>query len=220
VHTVAPPTRQRARVESDDFIAFTEERASTLVGVHEQTLRRWAAQQLVKPSVTKKLSTRNIVRLYDFRDLMALLVVQALQETISHQYLRRVIDRLRKEYEQPLTELVFAVSGKEVFFQHPDGSWEGGRVPNQTVAKVVIPLAEIRTTIRDAAKNPRANEVVGRVERRRKVLGSKEVFAGTRVPVDAVRAFLEEGATESEILEAFPRLTGDDIEVVRKQSAV
>ena len=43
------------------------------------------------------------------------------------------------------------------------------------------------------------------------MLGSKPVFAGTRVPFSAVASFIEAGASDREILEAFPTLDDDDV---------
>ena len=55
--------------------------------------------------------------------------------------------------------------------------------------------------------------------RRRGVLGSKAVFAGTRVPVAAVEAYLERGLPDERILEAFPELTREDVEAARRSRA-
>jgi uncharacterized protein (DUF433 family) len=39
----------------------------------------------------------------------------------------------------------------------------------------------------------------------------KPVIRGTRIPVELILRKLSEGATEKELLEAYPRLTCDDI---------
>ena len=59
----------------------------------------------------------------------------------------------------------------------------------------------------------------GRVVKRRRVHASKPTFAGTRVPVSAVEAFLREGASDEDILAAYPQLTSTDIAVVRDRHA-
>jgi uncharacterized protein (DUF433 family) len=41
------------------------------------------------------------------------------------------------------------------------------------------------------------------------ILGGEPVFRGTRVPVHAIAAMLEQGSTEAEILEAYPRITAE-----------
>ena len=47
----------------------------------------------------------------------------------------------------------------------------------------------------------------------------KPVIRGTRVPVELLLRKLSEGATESELLEAYPRLTRRDIQAAIKYAA-
>ena len=51
--------------------------------------------------------------------------------------------------------------------------------------------------------------------KRRRVHGSKPTFTGTRIPVSAVDAFLQDGASDEDILAAYPQLPAADIAVVR-----
>jgi hypothetical protein len=69
-----------------------------------------------------------------------------------------------------LTELRFAVQDRNLYFQHPDGTWEGGQRPGQMVLAEVIMLEEVRADLRRAAAE-RSGEP-GRVVRRRRVHGS------------------------------------------------
>ncbi len=49
---------------------------------------------------------------------------------MSLQRIRRLVRHLRsRDYAAPLRELTFATVGREIYFQHPDGSWEGDRDP-------------------------------------------------------------------------------------------
>ncbi len=54
--------------------------------------------------------------------------------------------------------------------------------------------------------------------RRRRIAGSQPVFEGTRIPVQAIVGYLERGYSTDRILELFPTLTPDDIEVARRQT--
>jgi uncharacterized protein (DUF433 family) len=120
------------------------------------------------------------------------------------------VQHLRKSgYEEPLTQLKFAVQGKQIYFMHPNGTWEGSRAPNQIVMHQVLKLAPLRRRIWEAVDE--RSGLSGRVERRRKVHASAAVFAGTRVPISAVQSFLDDGATQSEILKAYPSLTVADV---------
>jgi len=202
----------------DDVFAATPEVAARLAGTTVAQLERWRHSGLVVPTVTRRLSPRNEVRLYDFAGVVELRILTRLREArssprLSPQHIRQVVTRLRAEYGRPLTELRYAVQGGELYFQHPDGSWEGGRRPGQLVVAEVIMLEEVRAELRSAAR--KLDREPGQIVRRRKVLGSKPTFAGTRIPVSAVRAYLDRGLPDTEILAAYPQLTEADIDAVR-----
>jgi uncharacterized protein (DUF433 family) len=197
----------------DDLLAATPEIAARLAGVTVRQVNYWRDIGLIEPAVARRISARNEVRLYDFAGLVELRIVGALRNRLSLQHIRQVINRLRASYDRPLTELRFAVQDRNLYFQHPDGTWEGGRRPGQIVLAEVIMLEEVRADLRRAAAE-RSREP-GRVVKRRRVHGSKPTFAGTRIPVSAVEAFLQEGASDEDVLAAYPELTAADIAVVR-----
>jgi uncharacterized protein (DUF433 family) len=197
----------------DDRIAATPEVAARLAGVTVRQVNYWREIGLIEPAVARRISPRNEVRLYDFTGLVELRIVGALRNRLSLQHIRQVINRLRASYDRQLTELRFDVQDRNLYFQHPDGAWEGGRRPGQIVLAEVILLEEVRADLRRAAAE-RSREP-GRVVKRRRVHGSKPTFAGTRIPVSAVEAFLRERASDEDILAAYPELTAADIAVVR-----
>jgi uncharacterized protein (DUF433 family) len=202
----------------DDRFAATPETAARLAGVTLRQLDYWREIGLIEPAIMRRMSPRNEVRLYDFTGLVELRIVAALRARLSLQHIGEVIGRLRASYDRPLSELRFAIQGRQLYFQHPDGSWEGGKRPGQLVVAEVIMLNEVRADLRHAAAQQQREP--GRVVKRRRVLSSKPTFAGTRVPVSAVRAFLDRGASDEEILAAYPQLTTADIAVVRDDRAV
>ncbi len=53
--------------------------------------------------------------------------------------------------------------------------------------------------------------VTDRIEVNRRIMLGKPVIKGTRVTVELILRKLSEGGTETEILDAYPRLTHDDI---------
>ncbi len=53
-----------------------------------------------------------------------------------------------------------------------------------------------------------------RIETNPKIMLGKPVIRGTRIPVELILRKLGEGATEAELLDAYPRLTRDDIRAV------
>jgi uncharacterized protein (DUF433 family) len=54
--------------------------------------------------------------------------------------------------------------------------------------------------------------VAGRIEINPAVMLGKPVIRGTRIPVELILRKLSEGATESDLLDAYPRLTRADIQ--------
>jgi uncharacterized protein (DUF433 family) len=206
--------------DTKELLALPMERAAKLAGGSTRQMRDWDETGLVVPSIRRKLDVRTIVRLYAFPDLVELLVVATMRrQGISLQHVRLIVDHLRTGgYGAPLRELRFAIYRGEVFFQHPDGSWEGGRAPRQIVLAHVIPLEEIATHIRQAVR--READAAGRVVRRHKAMGRQAVFEGTRIPLATVVGYLERGYTTEQILEAFPTLTAADVEAARHRGSV
>ncbi|MFZ5851976.1 MAG: DUF433 domain-containing protein [Actinomycetota bacterium] len=202
----------------DDLLAATPERAAEIAGVTLRQVDYWDRTGLVSPSVRREISPRNVVRLYGFADLVELYSVgQLLRQNITLQHVRSAVEHLRAEgIRNPLREVVFATHGREIYFQRPDGSWAGGHLPDQIVIRQFLPLEEIRAAVRQRARSQRSRRDVGRIVRKRRVHGSQPVLAGTRVPVEAVAAYLERGYDDARILRAYPLLEPADIEAVRE----
>ncbi|GKS65049.1 hypothetical protein YTPLAS72_23530 [Nitrospira sp.] len=53
-----------------------------------------------------------------------------------------------------------------------------------------------------------------RIEMNPKVMMGKPVIRGTRIPVELILRKLGEGATEADLLDAYPRLTKVDVQAV------
>ena len=203
-----------------EVIAFPDAKAARLARVSVGRLRYWEETQLVVPSVRREISPRNIVRLYSFQDMLALLVVAWLrtERDMSLQHIRRVVAHLySRGYGAPLRELKFATLGREIYFQHPDGSWEGDLSPDQIILEETIRLEPLRSRITRAVQ--RSADQVGQIVTRRGVMGSKPIFAGTRILVDTVRRYLEAGYDAAAIIEEYPSLTEADVEAARIYAA-
>ena len=214
--------RQRMGTRGDDLdelleqhLAVTRDSAARITGLSLRQLDYWANTALIRPSADTKLTPGRRIRLYGFTDLLALMVAAELKaRKISLQHIRTIVAHLRRRgYANPLTELAFATQGDHVYFQHEDGAWEGDAHPDQVVMHEVLNLRLLRTRITERSR--RDSALAGQVERRRGAMGSKPVFAGTRVPVHTVRRYLDQGRTVAEILESFPDLTVEDVEAVR-----
>jgi uncharacterized protein (DUF433 family) len=58
-----------------------------------------------------------------------------------------------------------------------------------------------------------------RIEINPAVLQGKPVILGTRIPVEAILRKLSEGATEADLIDAYPRLTHEDIHAALRYAA-
>ncbi len=202
----------------EHLLSVPRNTAARLAKVSLRRLDYWASTGLIGPSVDRTLQPGSRVRLYNFRELFAVMVAAELRERgVSLQHVRQIVEHLlARGYDQPLTQLRFATVGKQVYFQHANGEWEGGIRPDQLVLHQVLDLALIRKKIADGLE--RRLDEFGRVERRRGTLGGKPVFAGTRIPVDTVRRYLAAGHSIDEVLEAYPSLGTADVELVRNET--
>lgn len=54
--------------------------------------------------------------------------------------------------------------------------------------------------------------VIDRIEINPKVMMGKPVIRGTRITIELILRKLSEGATEADLLDAYPRLTREDIQ--------
>ncbi len=58
-----------------------------------------------------------------------------------------------------------------------------------------------------------------RVEINPEIMFGKPVIKGTRIPVELILRKLSEGATEADLLDAYPRLTHQDIQAAIRYAA-
>ena len=58
-----------------------------------------------------------------------------------------------------------------------------------------------------------------RIEVNPRVMLGKPVIRGTRIPVELILRKLSEGATEADLLDAYPRLTREDIQAAMRYAA-
>ena len=61
--------------------------------------------------------------------------------------------------------------------------------------------------------------VTDRIEINPKVMMGKPVVRGTRIPVELILRKLSEGATEADLLEAYPKLKREDIQAAMRYAA-
>ena len=69
----------------------------------------------------------------------------------------------------------------------------------------------LQMTVFEARYGRNTMTVTARVEINPKVMMGKPVIRGTRIPVELILRKLSEGASEADLLDAYPRLTPEDI---------
>lgn len=200
---------------SDEHIGVPRERAAEIVDVSVDRLNRWAGNGLVKPSIMGTIGGRNY-HSYSLDDLVQGRIVRQIEDRGVHvRKIRGFVDALKSTaHPRPLASFEWGVEGGEMYAQFPDESWVGGRRPNQIVMIEIIDPEAIRVAAREAAI-ARVGEP-GTTESRRAVMGSKTVFAGTRVPVASVQTYLKRGYDVASILAEYPDLASADVEEARR----
>ena len=193
--------------------AFTTREAQRLSGLSPRRLQYWDETDFIRPSVAAR-GGRGLPRLYGFRDLVQLRVAAQLRDRLSLQALRRLKAAL--DLDAPFAEVRFALlPDDEVVNLGPSGHYEAARSPGQIVLEFAVPLREIRSALELDVAELRRRRGEGTIERRRGVLGSQPVFAGTRIRPEAVIGLLEEGWDERRIIDEYPDLRPSDIKAAR-----
>jgi len=206
----------------EDFLLVPADRVARIAGISRQRLYYWERSGLVRPTHRRVVHPHLTVRLYNLADLTVVAVAAELvrQSGVSLQRVRKTRRDFLSRAKEPLRDLKWAVvqsrnkRGPELWLQYPDGTWEGGTRPGQPILDSgSLDLEPIRTRVRREARQaePRDADAIGRVEKRAHVRHKTPVFGDTRIPVATVWEYLDEGADDAEILEAYPGLTERDL---------
>lgn len=197
--------------------AFSEEHASRLSGVSLHQLRHWDAIGLLQPSFASGEHREAYSRVYSFRDIVSLRVLNDLRNNkgISLQHLRKVADKLSHLGEEKWTKTVLSVLGKRVVFDNPNTSLREEVVSGQRVLS--IPLRVVISDTRQAIRelNIRDEGDFGSVVRGRFIQQNEPVFSKTRIPIAAIQRFIAAGYSADGIIAEYPELTVDDIEAAK-----
>lgn len=202
--------------------AFTTEQVMRLTGITRRRLNYWIDHGLLKPDIDRGKG-RGRVRLFSFPNLLEVRVAVWLRDKISLQLMRKVVDKLRERgLEAPLRSITFGVVeyamkrgglAYEVITQMADGRWESWEQPGQLIMELTVPIEEFAESLQmKVAEDRRKRRKVGEIEKRRGVLGSAPVIAGTRVPTRAIWSLHKAGYEVQEIVGTYPGLDVADVE--------
>lgn len=201
----------KKKADSVVIAAFTEEDAATLTGLTVRQLRHWDRTKFFAPSLANDNRSLTNARLYSFKDLLALKVLNSLRNDagVSMQHLRDVKVRLLALGAGWSTTTLFVLKKKVVFFNSTTQSNEE-IVSGQGVLQIPLEIVADNMNERVKAWRRRDESRAGQVEKRQGF--STTVIAGTRIPVENIKAFAEAGFTIEQIMREYPTLTRTDVE--------
>ncbi|MDD9909935.1 MAG: DUF433 domain-containing protein [Ahrensia sp.] len=107
------------------------------------------------------------------------------------------------------------VNGDVSFLDPETGQIEGVTTGQYAIVEIVDVISEVHDNI--VKLRNRSPEDYGKFRNKRHVMRNSTVFSGTRIPISAVRRFLEAGYSSKEILKQYPSLTDADIQAVINQ---
>jgi uncharacterized protein (DUF433 family) len=193
--------------------AFSEEHVERLTGVSKHQLRYWDRTGFFVPSLADENRRRPNSRIYSFRDVVCLKVLNTIRNEIrvSLPHLREVKEGLAHLGDDMWAKTTLYVLNRRVVFDNPETSRREEIVSGQAILQ--IPLRVVQGDMEKAihALWTRDPATVGQIERHRGVASSQPVIAGTRIPVRAIKAFSEAGYSIEQIREQYPTLTDKDI---------
>lgn len=202
------PMSERNLVET-----FSEEMTSRLTGVSVRQLRYWDSDGFFSPSLAYMDRKVSFSRVYSFRDIVALKVLNTLRNdvNVSLQHLREVKQKLLALSDNLWCATTLYVHNKRVAFVNPESEVLEEVVSGQALLR--IPLKVASDNMRDAVNKFRERDPtsIGKIEQKRTVASNQLVIAGTRIPVANVQAFAAAGYTIEKIKAEYPTLTEEDI---------
>ena len=200
---------------------FTEDEVARLTGITTHQLRYWDRQDFFSPSLAYEDRSRPYSRLYSFRDVVSLKVLNQLrnEEGVSLPHLRATKKRLAKLGDDMWLKTKLRVLNKKVVFVNPDTEKLEEVVSGQRVLEIAIEIeaGDMQTKVRELRQ--RSPVDVGQFERKRNRVRNQLVIKGTRIQVSSVKAFHEAGYSVEQIKHVYPTLTEEDIQAAIKLHA-
>lgn len=197
--------------------AFSLKQTHKLTGLSESQLVDWDISGFFSPAFAYENRRSPYSRIYSFEDVVGLRTLSILRDRVSMQHLREVAERLKEHSGKPWSKLTLYTLNGEVHFRRPTSGMIEGVISGQYGA--TIPLECVAEEMREKAEalKERKPETIGKIAKRRFVMGGASVIAGTRIPVSSVRALADAGYSVGEILAEYPGLAQLDIEAVIEQ---
>lgn len=197
--------------------AFGQDEAARLSDLSVGQLRLWDRTGFLRPSYATNDKHLPHNRIYSFRDIVSLRVLGQLRNKlrVPMQHLRKVSEQLSEFGDSKWTATTLYVLGKRVVFTDPRSNQRMEVVSKQQVFDIPLRVAISDTRRAINQMNNRTSGELGHIVQEKFVLQNEPVFDGTRIPVMAVRRYLEAGFDDHQIIKEFPLLTKADIDAAR-----
>jgi uncharacterized protein (DUF433 family) len=197
----------------DVIAAFSEDHVYRLTGLAKGRLRYWDKTGFFAPSYTDENPRVPYSRIYSFKDIVALRVLELLrvQNGVPLQHLRKVAQSLSELGDDRWTSTTLWVLNKKVIIQ-PSGSER----PREVVSGQYVLGIELKRIVTDTENDVRAiqtrsTDAIGHIVKIRGVSRNAWVISGTRIKVDSIRRLHEDGYTVERIIAEYPDLTEADV---------
>ena len=200
--------------------AFSSQQACRLTGLTTRQLSYWDNIGFFPPAYADDDRGRPFGRIYSFKDVVALRALAVLRNKyrLPLQQLRDFGRRLSQQYSEPWSALVFHIRGQQLFYDDPaSGARMSASSPGQTAIPLEMRSVEDEMALEVARLRERTPDECGKIVHHRYVMSNKPVFAGTRIPVEAILSFHHAGYTVDQIIREYPNLTPADIEAAIRE---
>lgn len=193
--------------------AFSEEHVERLTRISRRQLQYWDRTGFFTPSLADAERRRPYSRVYSFRDVMCLKVLNTLrnESRVPLPHLREVKERLAHLGEDMWAKTTLYVLKRKVNFVNPETEQIEEVLTGQVALQIPLEVVQDDMEKRVRALWERERHAVGKIQKKRGLVSSQAVVAGTRIPVRAIKAFHDAGYTVSQIREQYPLLTEADI---------
>jgi uncharacterized protein (DUF433 family)/DNA-binding transcriptional MerR regulator len=202
--------------------AFSEEDVARLTGVSIRQLRYWDTKGFFKPSLADENRRLAHSRVYTFRDVVCLKVLNEIRNhhEVPLPRLQEAKVKLAHLGEDMWAKVTFYILKRSVVVVNPETERKEDVITGQVVLEIPLPVVggDMEKAVR-ALRTSRDANTIGKIHRRRGTAASKPVIAGTRIPVKSIKAFAKAGYSIDQIREQYPILTVADIEAALDYSA-
>jgi uncharacterized protein (DUF433 family) len=193
--------------------AFSEEDVERLTGITIHQLRYWDRTRFFRPSLADDNRRLAYSRVYSFRDVVCLKVLNTIRNEIKVPLprLREAKDKLAHLGEDVWAKVTLYILNRQVVVYNPQTDRKEEVVSGQGILQIPIPI--VAGDVEKAVTTLRARDAatIGKIARHRGTAANKPVIAGTRIPVRSIQAFAKAGYSIEKIREQYPILTAADI---------